>query len=272
MRLYERLKGIASTIIPQRVRRTACSACGHVGRVQSRSVLWPELIAEWQLPPEWVRWFDDREGSQCEACGSSLRSRHLAKVISETIAVEHGVTEPSLARLVANPQFQRLTVCEINSAGNLHQFLQTLPHLYYSEYGSSDPAVPSENLLALSYPDNTFDLVVTSETLEHVPDVDKALSEIRRVLKVGGHHVFTVPLVSARQNTKQRARIVDGVVVHDHPPSYHGSRETRGGDLLVFYEFGSDFLERCKAAGFATVLHTDPDNPANVAITAERIK
>jgi hypothetical protein len=42
--------------------------------------------------------------------------------------------------------------------------------------------------------------------------------------------------------------------------------------LLVFYEFGSDFLERCKAAGFATVLHTDPDNPANVAITAERIK
>jgi ubiquinone/menaquinone biosynthesis C-methylase UbiE len=42
--------------------------------------------------------------------------------------------------------------------------------------------VPSEDLCALSYADASFDLVVTSDTLEHVPDVDAALREIPRVL------------------------------------------------------------------------------------------
>ena len=42
-----------------------------------------------------------------------------------------------------------------------------------------------------------FDLVLTSETLEHVPDPRLALRETLRVLRPGGRHVFTVPLESA---------------------------------------------------------------------------
>jgi ubiquinone/menaquinone biosynthesis C-methylase UbiE len=39
---------------------------------------------------------------------------------------------------------------------------------------------------AISFANNTFDIVMANHMLYHVPDVDKAVSEIRRVLKPGG--------------------------------------------------------------------------------------
>ena len=47
--------------------------------------------------------------------------------------------------------------------------------------------------LSLPYPDQTFDCVIASEILEHVPDDDAAISELIRVLKVGGTLAVTVP-------------------------------------------------------------------------------
>ena len=46
---------------------------------------------------------------------------------------------------------------------------------------------------AMAYPNNYFDRVVTIETLEHVPDLAGAASEICRVLKPGGELLVTVP-------------------------------------------------------------------------------
>lgn len=38
----------------------------------------------------------------------------------------------------------------------------------------------------LPFPDNSFDYVLCIETLEHIPDIEKALKEMARVLCVGG--------------------------------------------------------------------------------------
>ena len=42
----------------------------------------------------------------------------------------------------------------------------------------------------IPYPDATFDLVVGHAVLHHIPDVEKALREVVRVLKPGGRFVF----------------------------------------------------------------------------------
>lgn len=47
--------------------------------------------------------------------------------------------------------------------------------------------------LALPYPDASFDVVIASEILEHVPADDRAIAELIRVLKPGGRLAVTVP-------------------------------------------------------------------------------
>ncbi|MEK7481295.1 MAG: class I SAM-dependent methyltransferase [Patescibacteria group bacterium] len=46
---------------------------------------------------------------------------------------------------------------------------------------------------ALPFPDETFDIVVASDILEHLPDADSAVAEWRRVLKPGGQLIVFVP-------------------------------------------------------------------------------
>lgn len=51
----------------------------------------------------------------------------------------------------------------------------------------------SGDALALPYPDSTFDVVIASEILEHVPQDEEAIAELVRVLKPGGKLAVTVP-------------------------------------------------------------------------------
>lgn len=44
--------------------------------------------------------------------------------------------------------------------------------------------------------DQTFDILFTTQVLEHVVDLDLTMTEISRVLKVGGSAVITVPMTS----------------------------------------------------------------------------
>jgi SAM-dependent methyltransferase len=60
------------------------------------------------------------------------------------------------------------------------------------EMGARAPVAASD-ILRLPYADATFDKIVLSEVLEHVPDDVSALAEVARVLKPGGLIAITVP-------------------------------------------------------------------------------
>ena len=91
--------------------------------------------------------------------------------------------------------------------------------------------------------------MLTSETLEHVPDLDAALREIRRVLVPGGRHIFTIPLLPRRRRRPSLGPIVlaDGSIEDRAPRICHP-----GGDVgyPVFTEFGADLPDLLQRAGF----------------------
>ena len=49
------------------------------------------------------------------------------------------------------------------------------------------------DVTALKFKDNSFDIIVSSDVIEHTPDPAKAISEMARVLKKGGVLALTVP-------------------------------------------------------------------------------
>jgi ubiquinone/menaquinone biosynthesis C-methylase UbiE len=54
-------------------------------------------------------------------------------------------------------------------------------------------SLSSASALDLPFADNTFDKIICSEVLEHIPDYRSALREIERVLKPGGLFCASVP-------------------------------------------------------------------------------
>lgn len=52
------------------------------------------------------------------------------------------------------------------------------------------------NVTHLPYPDESLNLIIASEIIEHMPEPERVISEIVRVLKPGGQLILTMPLES----------------------------------------------------------------------------
>lgn len=68
-----------------------------------------------------------------------------------------------------------------------------------SEYITLDMAISLQpdvvgSILAIPFPDQSFDSIVCLEVLEHIPDTKKAIAEITRVLKPGGVLLLSAPM------------------------------------------------------------------------------
>lgn len=206
--------------------------CFNCGRVEDYKIIYPidiDLQRTWGISKRLVRLFNNREGRICTGCGVNVRAQGLAKAIVKS---KFGYKQESLRDWVKIANKKGLKVCELNSCHNLHDTLKKLKFLTYSEYGTTS----EQNIEALTLNDNQYDIVLHSETLEHVSNPKKAMNECRRILKQGGLVLFTTPVIWGR-NTKQRAKMKNHKIEYLMEPSYHGKK---ADDYLVYYEYGRD--------------------------------
>jgi hypothetical protein len=120
-----------------------------------------------------------------------------------------------------------------------------------SIYKPGDPI--HQDLTALSYPDNSFDLCMSFEDLEHIPDYQSAINELYRVTKPSGYVLLSTPFIVENQSTLTRATIdSEGNIKHLLEPEYHGDPVIPQG-ILCYYHFGWDLLDAFKKAGFSSV-------------------
>lgn len=77
----------------------------------------------------------------------------------------------------------------------LSEKLQALPGLdYLSADLDSELAMVKMDLTSIEYPDQTWDIILCSHVLEHIPDDRKAMREMLRVLRPGGWLMVQVPV------------------------------------------------------------------------------
>ncbi|MEO0329231.1 MAG: class I SAM-dependent methyltransferase [Pseudomonadota bacterium] len=110
-----------------------------------------------------------------------------------------------------------------------------------------------EDVTALSFAENRFDILASFEVLEHVPDYKTALAEFFRVLKPGGKLVATFPFRKDIESTIVRAtRDENGEITHLLEPEYHGDPIKNSG-ILCYYHFGWDIISEMSKVGFSNI-------------------
>lgn len=192
-----------------------------------------------------------RDHFRCGNCGSIPRERALMSVIEREFPRwrESLIHESSPGRRGASERLRR-----------------ECPRYLATQYFPGVPAgtvfqgVRSENLESLSFADESIDLHVTQDVLEHVFEPQRVFQEMARTLRPGGAHVFTVPLVQRDAPSRRRARLGSGnTVEHLLPPEYHGNPISDQGSLVTM-DWGFDIVDHIReACGLETDIVTLDD-------------
>ena len=201
-----------------------------------------------------------RESCLCTHCRASNRQRQLAMISAGSLHPGQSQYRCSLRRLTqGNPP----AVYNTEAGGPIHQQLSASAGYVCSEYfgaeyrsGDKVHGVLHQDLQSCSFPDDSFDLVLSSDVLEHIPDPYLAHREIFRILKKGGRHVFTVPFYHTLFRDEVRAGLDD----HRQPvylkePWYHDDPVRPNQGVLVFRVFALEMLVRLEEIGFQPRLY-----------------
>ncbi len=128
-------------------------------------------------------------------------------------------------------------------------FIKRFKALKNLDYTTADLVSPiadvKMDIQDIPFADNTFNVVMCNHVMEHIPNENKALREVYRVLKKGGWAILQVPINYQSKETYEDVSITDPKEREKHFGQY---------DHLRYH--GLDYKLRLEGGGF-TVIEDD---------------
>lgn len=188
------------------------------------------------LSPNW------RERMECKYCRMNNRQRLIAGLIMQK-------SKNKRLSIYFMEQVTPIYLWAKKNLGSSHRIVGS--EYLGNEYrgGEIINGIQHENVEMLSFEDNEFDLIISNDVFEHVPNPDIAFKECSRVLKPGGEMLATIPFYDNHDYSIKRAIIENNQIINLLQPEFHGNPLSEKG-ALVFNDFGWDLLSNMKLNGF----------------------
>lgn len=179
----------------------------------------PRLMTELEMTGS------DLDNFSCPKCGSHDRERHL-EMFFQRLDLFKRINGAAVLHFAPEPWFSK-------------RVLEQKPARYVmADLFPTRAEIVKMDMLDIPEPAGTFDFVIANHVLEHVPDDMKALSEIVRVLKVGGVAILQTPFSRVLTRTFSDPGIVsDSARLHAYGQEDHVRL------------YGKDIFERFESAG-----------------------
>jgi GT2 family glycosyltransferase/SAM-dependent methyltransferase len=201
-----------------------------------------------------------REALLCEFCGASCRNRSLAEGVLSLTKERSAKSLAELAQMAEGPR-----ILDTDGQSALFKTLRLATFYSSSIYLPNRPAgkliepkIHNVDLQQMPFADATFDVILTSDVMEHVRRDEDAHREIHRCLKPGGYYIFTVPYVPAWDLNQVRVDSSGPEDVFLMEKQYHGDPLSSEG-ILVYRIYGQELCRQLGALGFEVAFDNAPD-------------
>lgn len=185
-------------------------------------------------------WLHGHAYGRCPSCRCASRTRVLWRYLQRSVQTPHELRvlhfapERPLREKLRRWGAASYTTCDLNSS-------------------DVDQRV---DIQQMHFPSESFDLVLCSHVLEHVPDHLAAMRELRRVCSARGRVLIQVPLDRAAATREDLTEM---------PIS---ERKRLFGEIDHLRYYGSDFADLLTGAGFTVTTH----EPVREIVITERIE
>jgi SAM-dependent methyltransferase len=122
-----------------------------------------------------------RRHAQCPACDALERHRLQFVVVNEVLKGRDS-TKLSALHFAPEPCFEKLFAKRFGNYESADLSMKGVTH--------------HVDLLQLPFADGSYDFVFASHVLEHIREDDRAISELRRILRPNGIAILPVPIVA----------------------------------------------------------------------------
>jgi hypothetical protein len=138
-------------------------------------------------------------------------------------------------------------VVEVAPMRGMEELLKGSPGVRYTSFDLERHAMEAGDITDMRFASSSVDWFIAFHVLEHIPRVDQALAEVRRILKPGGAAILQVPIDCTSTTTVE-----------------YGKPDPRDVNHVRMY--GTDFADKLISAGFDVTSVRVSDGFDSVAI------